>query len=268
MYAGSLGRAARMATTGLREMALHRPVSRHGLLRVEIDARLRAVTGCRTTHLDACAARRHFRCMFYRPDQPDAPRAGLLNALVLPRPIGWISTLDAQGRANLAPYSFFNAVAYTPPQIMFSATGPHDHGGLKDSLANIEATGEFVANLATWELREAVNASSIGAPHGFDEFAHAGLAKAPAELVKPPRVAQSPVHLECLLSRIVELESVFPERPARMVIGRVVGVHVADALLVGGRIDPLRLDPIARLGYDQFTRLREVFAMKRPTWPV
>ncbi len=99
--------------------------------------------------------------MFYRPDQPDAPRTGLLNALVLPRPIGWISTVDADGRPNLAPYSFFNAVAYRPPQVMFAATGPHEHGGLKDSLANIQATGEFVVNLATWALREAVNASSM-----------------------------------------------------------------------------------------------------------
>src|SRR5687768_16123826 len=119
--------------------------------------------------------------MFYRPDQPHGLRANPLNAIVVPRPIGWISSQNGAGRANLAPYSFFNAVAYRPPQLMFSATGPHDHGGLKDSIANIEATGEFVVNLATWELREAVNASSIGAPHGYDEFAHAGLGQAPSE---------------------------------------------------------------------------------------
>ena len=104
--------------------------------------------------------------MFYRPDQPHGLRGNPLNALVVPRPIGWISTLSPAGRRNLAPYSFFNAVAYQPLQVMFAATGPHDHGGLKDSIANIEATGEFVLNFATWELREAVNASSIGAPHG------------------------------------------------------------------------------------------------------
>ncbi|MFO1050146.1 MAG: flavin reductase family protein [Geminicoccaceae bacterium] len=204
--------------------------------------------------------------MFYRPDAPDAPRSGLLNALVLPRPIGWISTLDAEGRANLAPYSFFNAVAYRPPQVMFSATAPHESGGLKDSLANIEATGEFVVNFATWALREAVNASSIAAPHGFDEFDHAGLAKLPATTVRPWRVAGSPVHLECVLSQIVALESPRPDQPARMVIGRITGVHVADELFVDGRVDPARLDAIARLGYDQFTRLGEVFAMKRPSW--
>lgn len=204
--------------------------------------------------------------MFYRPDAPDAPRAGLLNALVLPRPIGWISTLDAEGRANLAPYSFFNAVAYRPPQVMFSATAPHERGGLKDSLANITVTREFVVNLATWALREAVSASSIAAPHGFDEFAYAGLEKLPAITVKPPRVAGSPVHLECVLSQIVELESPGPDQPARMVIGRVTGVHVADELFVDGRVDPARLDAIARLGYDQYARLGEVFAMTRPRW--
>lgn len=205
--------------------------------------------------------------MFYRPDAADAPRAGLLNALVLPRPIGWISTLDGEGRPNLAPYSFFNAVAYRPPQVMFAATGGHDHGGLKDSLANIEATGEFVVNFATWALRAAVNASSIGAPHGFDEFAHAGLTKAPALTVRPFRVAESPVHLECVLSQLVALESPDPDQPNRMVIGRVTGVHVADELFVDGKVDPHRLDAIARLGYDQYARVTEVFAMTRPRWP-
>ncbi len=205
--------------------------------------------------------------MFYRPDQPDAPRSGLLNALVLPRPIGWISTVDAAGRPNLAPYSFFNAVAYRPPQVMFAATGPHEQGGLKDSLANIEATGEFVVNLATWTLRDAVNASSIGAPHGFDEFVHAGLGKLPAVTVRPPRVAESPVQLECVLSQLVELESPSPEQRNRMVVGRVTGVHIADEVMVDGRVDPRRLDAIARLGYDQYARVSELFAMTRPRWP-
>jgi flavin reductase (DIM6/NTAB) family NADH-FMN oxidoreductase RutF len=205
--------------------------------------------------------------MFFRPDQPNAPRSGILNALVVPRPIGWISTLDRAGQANLAPYSFFNAVAYRPPQVMFSATGAHDHGGLKDSVANIEATGEFVVNLATWTLREAVNASSIAAPHGYDEFAHAGLGKSKSEVVKPPRVAESPVHLECVLSQIVELESPAPDRPNRMVIGRIVGIHIADHVMENGIVDIAKLDPVARLGYDQFTRIREVFSMTRPRWP-
>lgn len=205
--------------------------------------------------------------MFYLPDQPHGLRSNPLNAIVVPRPIGWISTLDRHGRANLAPFSFFNAVAYRPPQVMFAATGAHEQGGLKDSVANIEATGEFVVNLATWELRDAMNASSIAAPHGYDEFAHAGLAKAPAQVVKPSRVAQSPVQLECVLSQLVELEAPAPDRPNRMVIGRVVGIHIADRVIVNGLVDIARLDPITRLGYDQYARVREAFTMARPRWP-
>jgi flavin reductase (DIM6/NTAB) family NADH-FMN oxidoreductase RutF len=205
--------------------------------------------------------------MFYRPEEPHGLRGDPLNAIVVPRPIGWISSLDADGRANLAPYSFFNAVAYRPPQVMFSATGPHQQGGLKDSVANIAATGEFVVNLATWDLREAMNASSIAAPHGDDEFGRAGLTKAPSVVVRPPRVAESPAHLECVLSRIVELECPAPDRPNRMVIGRVVGVHIADTVLRERALDVALLDPIARLGYDQYARVREAFRMTRPRWP-
>jgi flavin reductase (DIM6/NTAB) family NADH-FMN oxidoreductase RutF len=204
--------------------------------------------------------------MFYRPEDPHGLRANPLNAIVVPRPIGWISTLDRDGRANLAPYSFFNAVAYRPPQVMFSATGAHERSGLKDSVAYIEATGEFVVNLATWDLREAMNASSIAAPHGLDEFAHAGLAKAPSDIVRPPRVAESPVHLECVLSQVVELEAPARDRPNRLVVGRVVGIHVADRVIDDGLVWIERLDPIARLGYDQYARVREAFAMTRPRW--
>lgn len=205
--------------------------------------------------------------MFYRPDEPHGLRGNPLNAIVVPRPIGWIASLAADGSANLAPYSFFNAVAYVPPQVMFAATGAHERGGLKDSVANIEATREFVVNLATWDLREAMNASSIAAPHGFDEFAHAGLTKAPSTVVRPPRVAESPVHLECVLSQIVELEAPSAQAPNRMVIGRVVGIHIADRVIAERVVQIALLDPIARLGYNQYTRVRDAFAMTRPRWP-
>ena len=150
---------------------------------------------------------------------------------------------------------------------VFAATGAHERGGLKDSVANIEATKEFVVNLATWDLREAMNASSIAAPHGFDEFAHAGLTKAPSTVVRPPRVAESPVQLECVLSQVVELEAPSPEAPNRMVIGRVVGIHIADHVIAERVVQIALLDPIARLGYNQYTRVREAFAMTRPRWP-
>jgi flavin reductase (DIM6/NTAB) family NADH-FMN oxidoreductase RutF len=204
---------------------------------------------------------------FYRTGEPHGLSRNPFNQLVVPRPIGWISTLDAAGAVNLAPYSFFNAVAYVPPTVMFAATGPHQHGGEKDSVANIRATGEFVFNLTTWALRDAVNASCVAAPHGVDEFEIAGLTKAPSTIVKPPRVAESPVHLECTLAKIVELPTPDVTDPNTVVFGEVVGVHIDDDVIVDGLVDVLKLDPIARLGYDHYARVTEVFSMTRPDWP-
>ena len=206
--------------------------------------------------------------MFYRPGEPHGLRANPFNQLVIPRPIGWISSVGADGSVNLAPFSFFNAVAYVPPQVMFATTGPHREGGQKNSLANIQATGEFVANLATWPLREAVNISSAPAPAGIDEFELAGLTKAPARIVGAPYVAESPVHLECVLTRIVELPAPDPADPNTVIFGEVVGIDIDDSVIADGRIDALALDPIARLGYDQYTRVVDVFSMTRPDWPL
>lgn len=206
--------------------------------------------------------------MFYQPvDGHGLPRDPF-NQIVAPRPIGWISSLDANGEVNLAPFSFFNAVAYVPPQVMFAATGPHELGGPKDSLRNVRETGEFVANLTSWELHEAVNLTSTPAPHGVDEFEVAGLTKAPSKVVKPPRVAESPTNLECTLVEIVELQTPDANDPNTVVFGEVVGVHIADEVLVDGLIDARKLDAIARLGYDQYTRVVEVFSMARPGWPI
>ena len=145
--------------------------------------------------------------MFYEPKNGSGLPHNPLNAIVVPRPIGWISTLSAEGVPNLAPYSFFNAVAYTPPQVMFSATSNHQFGGLKDAVADAQATGEFVVNVATWELREQMNASAVPAPHEVDEFEYAGLTRAESRLVRCPRVAESPVHLECRYTRSLEVLS-------------------------------------------------------------
>ncbi|MBI2587020.1 MAG: flavin reductase family protein, partial [Rhodospirillales bacterium] len=134
--------------------------------------------------------------MFYRTDGPHGlPHDPFLSCIV-PRPIGWVSTVSADGIVNLAPYSFFNGVAVKPPMVMFASSGRQAHGP-KDSLANIEATGEFVCNLATWELRERMNQTSAPVPPEIDEFALAGLETEPSQLVKPPRVKAAPVHLEC-----------------------------------------------------------------------
>ncbi len=205
--------------------------------------------------------------MFFRPGEPHGLRGNPFNQLVIPRPIGWISSVSAGGQVNLAPFSFFNAVAYVPPQVMFATTGPHREGGPKNSLANIRETGEFVASLATWPLRQAVNTSSTPAPAGVDEFELAGLTKAAARIVAAPYVAESPVHLECTLTQTVELPAPDPADPNIVVFGEVVGIHIDDSMIVDGRVDALRLDPIARLGYDEYVRVADVFTMTRPDWP-
>ncbi|MCC6222999.1 MAG: flavin reductase family protein [Thermoleophilia bacterium] len=202
--------------------------------------------------------------MFYRPSEGHRLRLDPFNAIVVPRPIGWVSSVDRDGLANLAPFSFFNAVAYRPPQVAFATIGSHALGGAKDSLRNIEETGEFAVNLASWPLREAVNASSAPAPHGVDELELAGLTREPARIVRVPLVAESPAKLECVLVQVVRLRASDPARPSTLVVGEVVGVHIADAAIVDGVVDTLRLEPIARLGYDQYARLGEVFSMTRP----
>lgn len=204
--------------------------------------------------------------MFYEIGKETPDPFGMLNAVVVPRPIGWISTLSANGVPNLAPYSFFNAVAYSPPQVMFAATSNHRFGGLKDAVLDAQTTGEFVVNVATWELRERMNASAVPAPREIDEFEYAGLTKAESKLVKCPRVAESPINLECRYIRSVEMLSNDAEDPNTVVFGQVVGVHVDERVLVDGRIDFLKLRPVGRLGYLDFVEVDSVFTMERPTW--
>ncbi len=203
--------------------------------------------------------------MFYdaRRNDHGLPRDPF-KSLVVPRPIGWISTIDAAGIANLAPYSFFNAVADGPAIVMFGPGGRKADRPYKDSRANAEATGEFVVNMATWDLREAMNATSASAGAGVDEFALAGLTPAASRLVRPPRVAESPVQLECVYLRTVELPSYDPAEPNAIVIGEVVGIHISDDALVDGRVDVPRLRPIARLGYAEYTVVDDKFSMRRP----
>ena len=179
-------------------------------------------------------------------------------ALIVPRPIGWISSLGADGSVNLAPYSFFNAMSEKPAYVVFGS------GGRKDSLTNIEATGEFVCNLATWDLREAVNATSAMVPHGVDEFELAGLGKAESRFVKPPRVAETPVAFECVYEQTVKFAGHDPDSGYAMVVGRVVGVYIDDRFIDDGRVDTARLKPIARLGYSEYAVVEEVFRMRRP----
>lgn len=203
--------------------------------------------------------------MFYEPKSghglPDNP----LGAIVAPRPIGWISSQSPTGVTNLAPYSFFNAVAYDPPQVMFAATSSHAFGDLKDSVVNAESAGEFVVNLATFDLREEMNASAVPAPSDVDEFDYAGLTKAPSLVVNPPRVAESPAHLECRFVTRVDLPTDDGD-PNVVVFGEVVGVHIEDRYLVEGRVDTVALRPIGRLGYLDYVEVNNAFAMERPRW--
>ncbi|MDP6038538.1 MAG: flavin reductase family protein [Candidatus Latescibacteria bacterium] len=206
--------------------------------------------------------------MFFTPEnQPAELKHNPLNAIVVPRPIGWISTLDSNGRVNLAPYSFFNAVAYHPPQVMFASTSAHAHGGLKDSIKNAQATGEFAVNLATWDLRKQMNASAVPAPSHIDEFEYAGLTPEPSQLIGAPRVAESPIHLECTYTQTVHLATDNPASPNTVVFGRVIGIHIQNTAITDGKIDVPRLQPIGRLGYLDYVRVTESFSMDRPTWP-
>lgn len=200
--------------------------------------------------------------MFYRPGlDPHGLPHNPFKAMVSPRPIGWISSVDAQGRANLAPYSFFNALADAPPLVMFSSTGTKpDQPYAKDSVANIRATGEFVCNIVGFDMKDGMNTSSAGLATGEDEFAAAQLEKAPSQLVTPPRVAGVPGALECRLWKIIEL----PGEANHMVIGEVVGIYIDEAMLRDGLFDVTRYSPVARLGYRDYAAVHEVFALNRP----
>jgi flavin reductase (DIM6/NTAB) family NADH-FMN oxidoreductase RutF len=180
-------------------------------------------------------------------------------AIVAPRPIGWISSMNGRGEINLAPYSFFNGVASHPPVVMFASEGR------KDSLAFIEETGEFVCNLATWDLREAMNATSAPLPRGTNEMAQAGLQAAPSRLVKPPRVAASPCALECKLLQVVPLADLDGrDIDSHVVFGQVIGVHIDDRYIRNGLLDSAAMKPIARCGYHNYAVVESMFSMRRP----
>ena len=198
--------------------------------------------------------------MFYETTKNDhGLRYDPFKAIVAPRPIGWITSLSANGEVNLAPYSYFNGVSSRPPCVMFASEGH------KDSIANVAETREFVCNLATWELRDQMNATSATLPRDVDEMREAGLVAAPSKLVKPPRVAASPCALECTLVKIVTLDDVDPTLADRhIVIGKVVGVHIDERYLKDGMLDTAAMKPIARCGYHNYAVVESQFQMVRP----
>jgi flavin reductase (DIM6/NTAB) family NADH-FMN oxidoreductase RutF len=203
--------------------------------------------------------------MYYEPGvTPHGLPHDPFKSCVIPRPIGWISTVDSDGRHNLAPYSQFQNVTFNPPIVMFSAN--QDTGGnRKDSVRNAEQTGEFVWNMATYDLREAVNASAEELPPGVDEFERAGLTKLPSRKVKPMRVEGSPVQFECVYLNTLRFPGVPPMGTADVVFGRVVAVHIDDDVLDdNGLIDVLRVKPLARMGYYDYTYVDNKFQMIIP----
>ena len=198
--------------------------------------------------------------MFYEPSKLDRTLLphDPFKALVAPRPIGWVTSLDEHGRVNLAPYSFFNAFSEYPHIVGFSSAG------MKDSIVNIEKTGEFVCNLSNFALREAMNQSSKPLPYGQSEMEHAGIAAAPSQMVKPPRVRDTPWALECRYLRTVPMTPLSGEATYFLVLGEVVGIYIADQFIIAGRVDTAAMQPLARAGYDEYAVMNEALRMTRP----
>ncbi|PIE12603.1 MAG: flavin reductase [Rhodobacterales bacterium] len=192
--------------------------------------------------------------MFYEPKNGHGLPHNPFNAIITPRPIGWVSTLSPDGVRNLAPYSFFNGVAYVPPQVMFASTGT------KDSLSNIKASGVFCINVVERAAIDAMNVTSEGFDPSVDEFARAGLKVAACETINAPRVANAPAALECVVTDIHRLRG----EDNHMVLGEVTGIHLRDDCIVDGLFDVTRYTPLARLGYRDYTSVTETFTLSRP----
>jgi len=209
--------------------------------------------------------------MFFDPAEkgmkPEPFKHTVYNALVVPRPIGWISTQSTDGVVNLAPFSFFNSLCASPPCVMYCPNsfkpGTKEQ---KDSLINAEATGEFVFNMCTYDLREEMVLTAEHSPASVDEMAAAGVPAAACINVKPPRVAASPIAMECKYLQTVDLPTAKDGSRQVMVVGQVVGIHIDDEVIVDGRVDIKKVDPLARLGYLDYARLDldDMFSMRPP----
>lgn len=182
---------------------------------------------------------------------------------VVPRPIGWISTISKEGITNLAPYSYFNAVSDAPPMVMFAGCGK-EGGGDKDSLTNAEETGEFVVNIVSFELTDIMVQTSTPLKRNQSEIEEFHIETIPSLLVKPPRVSLSPIHLECKYIKTISLPTLSGHSRNKIVFGEVVGVHINDAIIIDGKVDVTIFQPVARLGYDQYANIKGIFSHARP----
>jgi flavin reductase (DIM6/NTAB) family NADH-FMN oxidoreductase RutF len=200
--------------------------------------------------------------MFYKPNfRPDSLPHDPFKAIVSPRPIGWISTINKDGSANLAPYSFFNAIGDKPPMVIFSKTGPKlGIAEEKDSIVNIRETGEFVVNFVSFELTDQMNISSQHFKHGEDEFTAAGLEKGVSEIVSVPFVEAAPAAFECILHKEIKL----PGEDQIAIIGEVKGIHINEKYIKDGMLDVTLYKPLSRLGYRDYAVIEKLITLKRP----
>lgn len=201
--------------------------------------------------------------LFIDPAADTGFKRGIFNAMIAPRPIGWLSTVDREGNANLAPFSYFNIVSNLPPILMFSCNTPEDRPA-KDTLANVRQTGEFVFNLVGEELIAQMNNTSTPVPSGTDEFAHFGVEKASCRVVSPPRVAASPCSMECKVLQTVSFGGGDLGPQTNVTFGQVVGIHIAPGFLLDdGHFDTLAARPVSRLGGSEYAVTRDSFALER-----
>ena len=201
--------------------------------------------------------------MFYEPKKGHPFSIDPYKSLIFPRPIGWISSISKKGIANLAPFSYFNALADDPPQVMFAAAAPVKPLNKKDTLSNILVTKEFVVNFATTTTRKQMNLSSVEAPQDVDEFLLTKLKKRKSKLVRAPSVADSPVNLECKLLKTLKLKS-NTKKHTTMIIGEVIGIYIKDTFIQKGRVNSVAMRYVARMGYSEYTTVSSRFRMKRP----
>ena len=200
--------------------------------------------------------------MFYQPKK-NPFSIDPYKSLIFPRPIGWISSIDKKGIVNLAPYSYFNAIADDPPQIMFVAAASDRPSQKKDTLSNIMTTKEFVVNFATTATRKQMNLSSKDIHKDDDEFVLTKLKKRKSRLVKVPSVDDSPVNLECKLLKSIKLKST-SRKFSTMVMGEVIGIYIKDSFIEKGRVNSAAMRYVARMGYSEYTTVSSKFKMKRP----
>ena len=185
-------------------------------------------------------------------------------SLIVPRPIGWISSKNNNGQINLAPYSFFNAIATNPPMVVIGPGGYSKSGNNKDTLLNIKNNPEFVCNFVSWDVKDIMNESSYSFDNNESEVEKLNIETEDSNMVSIPRVKLSPAHFECTLFKIIDLPSDSKGNPNHLIIGNIIGINISDKIIKNDRIDIGELKPISRMGYDEYALINTIFSMKRP----